>query len=345
MFTLLLTAFLLCARSAQAYSKPPSGAITVGSSGTYSTLSEALDDTSSDVYFVYAGTYQEQVYIDRSDIQIYGETTTDDSYTDNTVTISYGLGASEAGSNDASGTVRVHGENVALYNLNIENSFGKVGRSILTSERDHDPDYCSRAYVLVVCSVLRILKPDEMKEQAIALSVQATDFGGYGLSIVGYQDTLLANVGYEFIANSYIEGNTDFIFGQRASLWITGSVIKTLGDGWITASGRSSDDDFWYVIDNCEITGAGDAYLGRPWRDYARVVFQNSVLGSNVPSEGWSIWNVGDERTDEVTFAEYGNTGDGVDTSGRANFSEVLDSAVDISTVLGSTSWIDASFL
>ncbi|PBK71266.1 pectin lyase-like protein [Armillaria solidipes] len=309
MFAPLLTALLLCARSALAYSKPPSGAITVGSSGTYSTLSEALDDTSSDVYFVYAGTYQEQVFIDRNDIKIYGETTTDDSYTDNTVTISYGLGASEAGSNDASGTVRVHGENVALYNLNIENSFGK---------------------------------PNEMKEQAIALSVQATDFGGYGLSIVGYQDTLLANVGYEFIANSYIEGNTDFIFGQRASLWITGSVIKTLGDGWITASGRSSDDDFWYVIDNCSISGAGDAYLGRPWRDYARVVFQNSVLGSNVPSEGWSIWNVG---TDEVTFAEYGNTGDGADTSGRANFSEVLDSAVDISTVLGSTSWIDASFL
>ncbi|KAK0217089.1 pectin lyase-like protein [Armillaria fumosa] len=308
MFAPVLTAFLLCARSAWAYSEPPSGAITVGSSGTYSTLSEALDDTSSDVYFVYAGTYQEQVFIDRDDIKIYGETTTDDSYTDNTVTISYGLGASEAGSNDASGTVRVHGENVALYNLNIENSFGEG-------------------------------------EQAIALSVQATDFGGYGLSIVGYQDTLLANVGYEFIANSYIEGNTDFIFGQRASLWITGSVIKTLGDGWITASGRSSDDDFWYVIDSCEITGAGDAYLGRPWRDYARVVFQNSVLGSNVPSAGWSIWNVGDERTDEVTFAEYGNTGDGADTSGRANFSEVLDSAVDISTVLGSTSWIDASFL
>ncbi|KAK0199969.1 pectin lyase fold/virulence factor [Desarmillaria ectypa] len=303
MFVTLLTAFL-CTGSVWAYSDPPSGAITVGSSGTYSTLSEALNDTSSDVYFLYAGTYHEQVFIDRSGIKIYGETTTDDSYTGNTVTISYGLGASEAGSNDASGTVRVHGENVALYNLNIENSFGKAG--------------------------------------PIALSVQATNFGGYGLSIIGYQDTLLANVGYEFIANSYIEGNTDFIFGQRASLWITGSVIKTLGNGWITASGRSSDDDFWYVIDNCEITGAGGAYLGRPWRDYARVVFQNSVLGSNVPSEGWSIWNVG---IDEVTFAEYGNTGDGADTSRRANFSEVLDSAVHISTVLGSTSWIDSSFL
>ncbi|KAK0495495.1 pectin lyase-like protein [Armillaria luteobubalina] len=344
MFAPVLTAFLLCIRSARAYSEPPSGAITVGSSGTYSTLSEALDDTSSDVYFVYAGTYQEQVYIDRDDIKIYGETTTDDSYTDNTVNISYGLGASEAGSNDASGTVRVHGENVALYNLNIENSFGNAGPSFWPIYM-HYPDYGSRAYVHLVCSFLRILTPNAMKEQAIALSVQATDFGGYGLSIVGYQDTLLANVGYEFIANSYIEGNTDFIFGQRASLWITGSVIKTLGDGYITASGRSSDDDFWYVIDNCEITGAGGAYLGRPWRDYARVVFQNSVLGSNVPSAGWSIWNVGDERTDEVTFAEYGNTGDGADTSGRANFSEVLDSAVDISTVLGSTSWIDASFL
>ncbi len=60
----------------------------------------------------------------------------------------------------------------------------------MTSECDHDPDYCSRAYVPVVCSILRILKLDDMKEQAIALSVQATDFGGYGLSIVGYQYVL-----------------------------------------------------------------------------------------------------------------------------------------------------------
>ncbi|KAK0421817.1 pectin lyase fold/virulence factor [Armillaria borealis] len=315
---------IFCAQAAWAYSSPPSGAITVGSSGTYSTLSKALADTSSSasspiallrahslisfqVYFIYSGTYTGQTLISRSNIKIYGQTSTADSYTGNTVTLTNSLGADDAGSNDASGTVRVHGSNVALYNLNIVNSRGE--------------------------------------DQAIALSVQATQFGGYGLKIVGYQDTLLANVGYEFIANSHIEGNTDFIFGQTASLWITGSVIHTLGYGWITASGRSSSDSNWYVIDNSEISGTGDAYLGRPWQSYARVVFQKSYLHSNVPAAGWSIWNTGDERTGHVTFAEYGNSGAGADTSSRASFSEVLSSAVTISTVLGSTSWIDSDFL
>ncbi|KAK0448751.1 pectin lyase-like protein [Armillaria borealis] len=316
---------ILCARAAWAYSSPPSGAITVGSSGTYPNLSKALGDTSSSVYFIYSGTYIGQTLISRSNITIYGQTSTADSYTNNTVTLTNSLGADDVGSsNDASGTVRVHGSNVALYNLNIINSRGA--------------------------------------DQAIALSIQATQFGGYGLQIVGYQlsfqcpyydyillifrrDTLLANVGYEFIANSYIEGNTDFIFGEKASLWITSSVIHTLGHGWITASGRGTNDSNWYVIDNSEISGIGDAYLGRPWGNYARVVFQKSYLDSNVPAAGWSIWNIGDERTDHVTFAEYGNSGPSADTASRANFSEVLSSAMSISTVLGSTSWIDSDFL
>ncbi|KAK0199906.1 pectin lyase-like protein [Desarmillaria ectypa] len=306
MLSKLFTA-ILCAQAAWAYSSPPSGAITIGSSGKYSTLAAALADTSSNVYFIYSGTYTGQTLISRSNIKIYGQTNTANSYTGNTVTLTNSLGADAAGSNDASGTVRVHGSNVALYNLNIVNSRGQV--------------------------------------QAIALSVQATQFGGYGLKIVGYQDTLLANVGYEFIAKSYIEGNTDFIFGQTASLWITGSDIHTLGNGYITASGRSSNDNNWYVIDNSQISGSGGAYLGRPWGNYARVVFQKSTLGSNVPAAGWSIWNTGDERTDHTTFAEYGNSGPGAGTSSRAGFSRVLSSAVSISTVLGSTSWIDSSFL
>lgn len=49
-----------------AYSTPPSGAITVGSGGTYSTLSAALKDTSSSVYFIYAGSYKDTVIITRS---------------------------------------------------------------------------------------------------------------------------------------------------------------------------------------------------------------------------------------------------------------------------------------
>ncbi|PIL31695.1 hypothetical protein GSI_06398 [Ganoderma sinense ZZ0214-1] len=282
--------------SASALSSPPAGAITVGNGGKYATLSAALQDTSSLVYFIYSGTYTDTAIITRANVRVYGQTSTPSSYTGNTVTITNNIPASTAGSNDASGTVQVHAGNVSLYNLNIANTYGK----------------------------------DVDQAQAIALSVQDGQFGAYGLKITGDQDTLLANVGTQYYANSWIEGAVDFIFGMRASIWITRSVINTIGNGFITASGRSSDDANWYVINNSTIQGTGTTYLGRPWRDYARVVFQNSVLGSNV--------------TDHVTFAEYGNTGSGASGT-RASFSTKLSAPVSLTTVLNSTSWIDSAFL
>ena len=42
------------------------------------------------------------------------------------MTITNDIPASVAGSNDASGTVQVHAANVSLYNINIENTYGKV---------------------------------------------------------------------------------------------------------------------------------------------------------------------------------------------------------------------------
>ncbi|CAL1714409.1 unnamed protein product [Somion occarium] len=291
-----------------ALSSPPSGAITVGSGGKYSTLSAALKDTSDSVYFIFPGTYKEQAVITRSNIKIYGQTSTPNSYSGNTVTITNNIPASTAGSNDASGTVQVHGSNVSLYNLNIANTFGQ-GTDV----------------------------------QAIALSVQDEQFGAYGLKLTGYQDTLLANVGVQYYSQCWIEGATDFIFGMRSSIWITKSVINTVqtGVGWITASGRSTDDANWYVIDNSIVQGTGTAYLGRPWRDFARVVFQNTMLNSNVPAAGWSVWQT---ETDHVTYAEFNNKGPGA-LGTRASFSTKLNSPVSMFTVLNSTSWVDPAFL
>ncbi|CAE6423485.1 putative pectinesterase A OS=Neosartorya fischeri (strain ATCC 1020 / DSM 3700 / FGSC A1164 / NRRL 181) GN=pmeA PE=3 SV=1 [Rhizoctonia solani AG-1 IB] len=213
-------------------SSPPSGAITVGSGGKYSTLSAALKDTSSNVYFVYAGSYKEQVVINRANVKIYGQTPNALTYANNQATITNNVPASSAGSNDASGTVRVLATGVSIYNLNIANTYGKpVDQS-----------------------------------QAIALSVQAGQFGCYGCKLTGYQDTLLANKGTQFYGKSYIEGAVDFIFGMEASVWITGSTINTIGNGYITASGRQTADSNYYVIDKSSITGTGTQYLGRPWR-------------------------------------------------------------------------------
>ncbi|KAG9048168.1 hypothetical protein FS837_000586 [Tulasnella sp. UAMH 9824] len=294
-------------------STPPSGAITVGKNGQgkYSTITQALADTSSNVIFVYPGNYTEKVVISRSGITIYGQTSNKLSYSSNTVTISGNNYAGAAGSNDASGTVRVSATGVKLYNLNIENTFGK---------------------------------PID-QAQAIALSVQAGTFAAYGCQIRGYQDTLLANKGTQFYGKTLIQGSVDFIFGQEASIWITGGTINTVGSGYITASGRSTSDSNYYVIDHTTVQGSGSVYLGRPWRNYARVVFQNSVLGSNIVTAGWKNWSDSDPRTDNILFGEYNNSGAGAWKSGRASFATNLSSGISISTVLGSTSWIDSAFL
>jgi hypothetical protein len=57
----------------------------------------------SSVYFIYAGTFKEQVVISRANIKIYGQTSNATTYTSNTVTITNNIPASSAGSNDASG--------------------------------------------------------------------------------------------------------------------------------------------------------------------------------------------------------------------------------------------------
>lgn len=73
-------------------------------------------------------------------------------------------------------------------------------------------------------------------------------------------------------------------------------------------------------------SGTGSVYLGRPWRNYARVVFQNSNLGSNMfvwlqeqyqhanpavhrVAAGWKNWNDSTPNTDHAYFGEYNNTG------------------------------------
>ncbi|CAE6466440.1 unnamed protein product [Rhizoctonia solani] len=297
-----------------AASSPPSGSITVGKGGKYATLAEALADTSSNIYFIYSGTYTGQTSISRANIKIYGQTSNSLEYSSNTVTFTDNIPASTAGSDAKSATIRVLATGVrsrSLYNLNIVNTYGK---------------------------------PVE-QSQAIALSVEEGQFGAYACQLKGYQDTLLAETGSQFYGKTYIEGAVDFIFGQHASIWITKSTINSVGSGAITASGRSSNDSNYYVIDNSTIQGTGTVYLGRPWSDYARVIFQNSKIGSEVQAAGWEVWSATTSNTDHVFFGEYNNSGAGAWKTGRATFATKMSTGISISTVLGSTSWIDSSYM
>ncbi|KAG8749257.1 hypothetical protein FRC12_013497, partial [Ceratobasidium sp. 428] len=60
---------------------------------------------------------------------------------------------------------------------------------------------------------------------------------------------------------------------------------------------------------------------------------------------GWSQWSSSTPNTDHILFGEYNNSGGGAWRTGRASFATKLSAGVSISTVLGSTSWIDSAYL
>ena len=58
--------------------------------------------------------------------------------------------------------------------------------------------------------------------------------------------------------------------------------------GFITAQSRdNANHPGGFVFKDCNVVGNGTAYLGRPWRGFARVLFYNSTLTNVVVPKGW----------------------------------------------------------
>ncbi|ESZ99407.1 pectin methyl esterase [Sclerotinia borealis F-4128] len=313
----------------------PAGAIVVDETGevagSYTTFQAGVDalsaNTIDDQYlFVAPGTYFEQVYLPAlaSNLTIQGYTPDARTYRDNQATLTYNLALINTTSDDLTATFRAHNTNTKVYNLIIKNTFGHINSN----------------------------------GQNLALSSYATNVGFYATQFWGYQDTVLAEAGYQLYAKCLIVGAIDFIFGEKALAWFEKNDIRTIANGAITASGRTNAEvDSWYVINNSNIANLNSSlksynnYLGRPWRDYARVVFQNSYLGDNIVAAGWQEWSTSAPQTDEVFFGEYNNYGPGsvLQEGPRANFSSQLTASIDITTVLGTSHtnefYYDASYM
>lgn len=72
------------------------------------------------------------------------------------------------------------------------------------------------------------------------------------------------------------------------------------------------------------MTGTGkNAYLGRSWFPYPRVVYAYCDLSDAVHPEGWSN-NFHPETNSTVDFGEYNNKGPGANFDNRAKFAKKL---------------------
>ena len=313
---LFTTAVLAASRTSA-----PSGCVTVSQSGSgdFKTVQSAVDSDPPCI-FIEPGTYNEQVLIEQrsaSPFSIYGSTDDDTSFAANTVTLVYGLSQDDGIGNDETGTLRVKTDGFRLYNVNVENSRGEGS-------------------------------------QAVALSAYA-DSGYYGCAFSGFQDTLLANEGRQIYLDTQVVGATDFIFGQRALAWFERADIRCVAKsiGYVTAHGRDEDNGSIYVFDRSAVSGvqgesvpAGAYYLGRPWRSWARVIFQRTEMSEVINPAGWRVWNDGQPNTENVYYGEFENTGAGSEGD-RADFATAMDAAVVLGDVLvgyESADWFDASY-
>jgi pectin methylesterase-like acyl-CoA thioesterase len=276
--------------------------ITVAPGGSIQRAVDALPLSGGDIT-VQPGTYREVVAIRKPHVHLHGA----DADPAKTVIV-YNNGAANSGGTFNSSTVFVEGDDVTIDHLSIVNDLGAG------------------------------------KGQAVALHVTADRAIFRNVRVIGAQDTLFAASRYcysdygpcvaarQYFADCYIEGNTDFIFGDSMAVFDRCEIHGIdAGSVMYTAQSRHTAEqtDSGYIFDHCHLTGkprgGGAISLGRSWRPYATVVFLNAQIDAPVIPEGWTEWErFGKPTLPTAFYAEYESTGPGADAKDRERYSQQL---------------------
>jgi pectinesterase len=278
----------------------PHGPGSTASTTDYTTIQQALDHAPDAphgrIYIeIVPGTYRERIHVtqNRPRITLLGKGTKPED-----VVIVASQNAKMAGGTFFTETAEINGDNFEADNVTFQNDAGPTG-------------------------------------QAVAISVRSDRAVFKHCRFLGDQDTLFADWGRQYYVDSFIQGGVDFIFGNATAVFER-DTISEIRNGQITAQSRTMEEQTsGYVIDHSTITHdplpptpgrqAQEGFgLGRPWRDYSRVVVMNSTLPADLSPAGWSLWNRGDTST-KAFYAEYNNNGPGWKPKERASWVHILD--------------------
>ena len=278
---------------------------TVAPGGSIQQAVDFLPPTGGDIT-LQPGTYREVVTIRKPHVHLHGA----DADPSKTVIV-FNNTAGNSGGTFNSATVFVEADDVTLDHMSIVNDAGAG------------------------------------KGQAVALHVTGDRDIFRNLRISGAQDTLFATSRYcygdygpcvasrQYFADCYIEGNTDFIFGDSMAVFDRCEIhgIDT-GNVMFTAQSRHTVEqtDSGYVFDHCHLTAkartGGVISLGRSWRPYATVVFLHAQIDAPVIPAGWTEWlRFGKPTLPTAFYAEYESTGPGTDAKEREQYSHQLTAA------------------
>ncbi|CAL8991363.1 unnamed protein product [Prunus brigantina] len=275
----------------------PNVVVAQDGTGKYKTIKEALKEVpkkSNETFVIYIkeGVYKEQIIIDRQMTNVFmigdGPTKTKIS----------------GSKNKADGTATMHtatfaavGDYFVAKDIRFENTAGHI------------------------------------KHQAVALRVQSDFSIFYNCHMDAYQDTLYTQTYRQYYRDCTITGTVDFIFGDGVALFQNCKMlVRKPGDSqscMVTAQGRTDKNEITaIVLQNCTITGEPEymavkdknkAYLGRPWKDFARVVVMQSQIDEAIQPEGWTEWT-GSMFHNTCFLGEYGNRGPRADMAQRVKW-------------------------
>lgn len=164
--------------------------------------------------------------------------------------------------------------------------------------------------------------------QALAIRVDGDRIVFRNCRFLGWQDTILLNRGRQYFEGCYIAGHVDFIFGG-ATAFFERCHIHCLGKGFITAASTPDNHPFGFVFSHCKITSESPevkTYLGRPWRDFANVIFLNTEMSDVVRPEGWHNWDL-PNREKTSRYAEFNSSGPGANPRARVTWARQLTKA------------------
>jgi pectinesterase len=277
-------------------------------SGNYKTIQEAVNSVRDFgqrvIIHIKKGTYHEKLVIGtfKTQITLLGDDKdntiiTNDDYSGKAVPGGKDIYGREKFTTFNSYTVLVLGNDFVAQNLTIQNTAGRVG-------------------------------------QAVALHIEGDRCVIENCRILGNQDTLYVSneASRQFYKNCYIEGTTDFIFGEATCVFQS-CTIRNLMNSFTTAASTTQRQKYGYVFFDCKIvadTSVKKAYLGRPWRSYAKTVYIRCELGAHIVPEGWNPWKGDAMFTDKdktAYYAEYQSTGAGANAKSRVAWSHQLTAA------------------
>ncbi len=313
-----------------------------GKSNNFSTVQEAVNKAASInpsseservTIHIAPGTYREQIVVQTPYVSFVNE---EPSKGEVLLTWYYGIGykyysANAKGYYDASAAQSKSAKNIANYrwgatvqlwpkaqyfkaeNITFENSFNRY----ITDEEIADGVEATGETLTVARTSGADVRSKAYTERAAALSADAAYCEFLNCSFLSSQDTLYTGGSPEYYKNCHIEGNTDYIFGDGSvvfdscELSFYGYSSGSVG-GYITAARDDDNDDTGYLFSNCTITKnpsltVKTGYLGRPWRDTAKVMFVNTTLtdAGLIDKTGWTSMS-GVQPETVSGFKEYG---------------------------------------